>query len=67
MSYFTLRRLSKKCRVAEKPHDMELANLGSGHVGDEKAPAIDGRGTQGPQGRYSIASASPAAVLNSTM
>jgi len=32
VSYVTLRRVSKKCKVAKKPH------------GDEKAPAIAGQG-----------------------
>ena len=40
MSYFTLRRLSKKCNVAKKPHGTS-DHL---HVGDEKAPTIKGRG-----------------------
>ena len=39
VSYVTLRRLSKKCR-------------GPGHVGDEKAPAIAGRGKLSRAGRH---------------
>jgi hypothetical protein len=39
VSYVTLRRLSKKCKVAKKPHGLAIICMG-----DEKAPAIDGRG-----------------------
>src|SRR5262245_19367122 len=42
VSDFTLRRLSKKMEGGQKtPWNWRL---GPGHVGDEKAPAIDGRG-----------------------
>jgi hypothetical protein len=43
VSDFTLRWLSKKCNVAKEPHGTG-DYLGPGHVGDEKAPVIEGRG-----------------------